>query len=159
MQPRLFIETTIPSYLTARPARDIVIAGQQQVTREWWEFERSKFDLYTSQLVIDEASAGHSEAAERRLACLSEIPRLDLIPDVADLANRILEQGSLPRKASDDAAHIATASVHGLDLLLTWNCRHIANAVIQRDLRQIVSNFGYRMPDIVTPLQLMEFPS
>lgn len=111
MKARLYLETTIPSYLTSRPSRDLIIAGHQQVTREWWEKRRRAFQLYISQLVVDEAKAGDPVAARERLNTLQDLPLLDITPEVTELASGILESGIIPRKAATDAAHIAISAV------------------------------------------------
>src|SRR5665213_2141758 len=121
MKSRLYLETTIPSYLTSRPSRDLIIAGHQQVTREWRERRRDTFQLYLSQLVIDEVSAGDSAAARERLKTPRDLPLLDITPEVTELASRILASGKIPRKAATDAAHIAISAVHGMDFIVTWN--------------------------------------
>src|SRR5438046_246912 len=115
MKSRLYLETTIPSYLTSRPSRDLIIAGHQQVTREWWERRSGTFRIYISQLVVDEVSAGNPFAARERLKGLRDIPLLDITPGVTELASRILASGKIPRKAATDAGHIAIAAVHGMD--------------------------------------------
>lgn len=155
MKSRLYLETTIPSYLTSRPSRDLVVAGHQQITREWWETRRDDFHLYISQLVVDEAGAGDPVAAGQRLKVLEDLPLLDITPEVADVASGILASGRVPRKAATDAAHIAVAAVHGMDFLVTWNCVHIANAVIAKDLVSICREHGYECPAICTPEELM----
>ena len=134
MPRRIYIETTIPSYLTARPSRDIVQAARQQLTREWWDVERRNYDLCISQIVLDEATAGDAEAAQRRMAVIDTLPLLDLTFEVDGLAETIMQSGLLPASASRDAVHIAVTAVHQVHFLLTWNCRHIANATIFRDL-------------------------
>ena len=155
MKPRVYLETTFPSYLTSRPSRDLVIAGHQQVTREWWEVRSTEFQLYISQLVIDEASAGDPAAARERLKVIRTVPMLDITPEVTTLASRILGSRIIPRKAATDAAHIAIAAVHGMDFLLTWNCVHIANAAISRKLRGICRESGWECPVICTPEELL----
>ena len=125
MKSRLYLETTIPSYLTSRPSRDLIIAGHQQITRDWWEKQGTTFQFYISQLVIDEASAGDPVAARERLRVLQDLPLLDITPEVAELASDILASGKIPRKAATDAAHIAVAAVHAMDFLVTWNCVHM----------------------------------
>jgi predicted nucleic acid-binding protein len=154
--PRLYLETTIPSYLTSRPSRDLIIAGHQQITREWWERRRDAFDLYISQLVIDEASAGEPAMARARINVLQDLALLDITPEVAELASGFLASGRIPPKAANDAAHIAIAAVHGLDFLVTWNCVHIANAAIAKGLALICREHGYELPVICTPEELME---
>jgi hypothetical protein len=127
---KVYIETTIVSYLTAWPSRDVVILGQQQMTRDWWDKQREKFDLYTSELVIMEASAGDEQAARGRLEVLATPPVLKLSPEARELAKRLLLEKAFPVKAESDAYHFAIAATNGLEYLLTWNCRHLANATI-----------------------------
>jgi hypothetical protein len=155
MPRRIYIETTIPSYLTARPSRDIVQAARQQLTREWWDVERRNYDLCISQIVLDEATAGDAEAAQRRLAVIDTLPLLDLTFEVDGLAETIMQSGLLPASASRDAVHIAVTAVHQVHFLLTWNCRHIANATIFRDLQHIIMSAGYDVPVICTPEELL----
>ena len=155
MPRRIYIETTIPSYLTARPSRDIVQAARQQLTREWWDVERRNYDLCISQIVLDEAAAGDAEAAQRRMAVIDTLPLLDLTFEVDGLAETIMQSGLLPASASRDAVHIAVTAVHQVHFLLTWNCRHIANATIFRDLQHIIMSAGYDMPVICTPEELL----
>jgi predicted nucleic acid-binding protein len=137
MKSCVYLETTVPSYLTSRPSRDLIIAGRQALTREWWERRRDTFQLYISQLVVDEASAGDPTAARERLKAVQDLQLLDITPEVAELASSILASGRIPRKAATDAAHIAIAAVHGMDFLVTWNCVHIANATIAKALALI----------------------
>jgi predicted nucleic acid-binding protein len=150
------VETTIPSYLTSRPSRDLIIAGHQQITREWWEKRRDAFQLYISQLVVDEASAGDPGAARERLKVIQDLPLLDITPEVEVLASGILASGIIPQKAATDAAHIAVAAVHGLDFLVTWNCVHIANALIAKAVAKICGQHGCECPGICTPEELLE---
>jgi len=149
------LETIIPSYLTSRPSRDLIIAGHQQITREWWETRRDTFQLYISQLAVDEAGAGDPVAARKRLKVLQDLPLLDITPEVAEVASSILASGKVPRKAATDAAHIAIAAVHGMDFRVTWNCVHIANAAIAKALASIYRGHAYECPVICTPEELM----
>ena len=155
MPRRIYIETTIPSYLTARPSRDIVQAARQQLTREWWDVERRNYDLCISQIVLDEVAAGDAEAAQRRMAVIDTLPLLDLTFEVDGLAETIMQSGLLPVSASRDAVHIAVTAVHQVHFLLTWNCRHIANATIFRDLQRLIISAGYDVPVICTPEELL----
>ena len=132
MMPKLYLETSVISYLTARPSRDLILAAHQQITRDWWDFKRKNFQIFVSQLVIQEAGAGDSEAAQKRLQALENIPLLDLTQEVLALAKALLDDGILPTRAKEDALHLAAAAVHKMDFLLTWNCRHIANPDILR---------------------------
>jgi predicted nucleic acid-binding protein len=155
MSETVYIETSILGYLTARPTRNLILAANIEVTKEWWESHRSTFTLYVSQVVLDEVARGDAEIALKRLEILNGLPLVELNQSVRSLAAQFLSRSSLPPKASDDAVHIAAATVHGLDYLLTWNCRHIANAQIQRNLEEISLDFGYQLPVICTPYELL----
>lgn len=155
MSETVYIETSILGYLTARPSRDIVVAANIEITREWWDKRRSYFQLYSSQAVVKETSQGDTEIASQRLKIIRNLALLDLNPSVLDLAEQFLERSSLPAKADVDAIHIAIATVHGMDYLLTWNCKHIANAQIQRKLADICFDLGYELPVLCTPYELL----
>ena len=155
MSPKVYIETTVVSYLTARPSRDLIIAAHQQLTQEWWENRRADFDLYASQLVIQESSAGDAVMAQKRLKILDEVPLLDANREAISLARTLVEKGPIPEKAAVDALHIAVATVHGMDYLLTWNCKHIANAEMQTSVGKICRESGYEPPIICTPEELL----
>ena len=155
MKEKIYLETTIVSYLTAKPNRDLVIAAHQQITQEWWEARRECFGLFISELVIREASAGDEVAAQRRLDALEEIPLLQLNEDSLYLAKELVQKGPIPQKAREDAFHIALATVHGMDYLLTWNCRHIANAEMHKGIASVCISLGYETPIISTPEELM----
>jgi len=155
MQPTVYIETTIPSLLTAWPSGDLQIAAQQVATRDWWETRRGDFELYVSPEVLDEASRGNAEAARLRLEAVANLPVLAVTDDVEELTRRILATGLIPLRATRDAAHIAFASVHGMDFLLTWNCRHIHNAMISRRLSGVCAAMGFTLPVLCTPRELM----
>lgn len=155
MRPKVYLETTIPSYLTAWPSRDLVKAAHQQITREWWQ-NRTRFDLYISQLVLREASGGDAEAARLRLEALRGIPVLALSPAASALAQQLVQQGLLPENTVADALHIAIAVVNGMDYLLTWNCAHIANAALRHRIEAICRASSYEPPILCTPEELME---
>jgi len=151
MAESVFIETTIPSYYVARPSRDVVQAARQQLTIAWWTHKRKEFDLYSSELVVTEVSRGDQEMAEKRLELLDEARLLDLNESVITIAKALVNSGIIPVKAAEDAVHISCAAVHGMDYLLTWNCRHIANPRISRRVRKCLDECGYDMPVICTP--------
>jgi predicted nucleic acid-binding protein len=155
MSETVYIETSILGYLTARATKNLIIAANIEVTRDWWEFRRSNFRLYISQVVLDEIVQGDSEIATQRLEIIRDFPLLELNQAVRDLAGQFLTRSNLPPKAANDAVHIATATVYGLDYLLTWNCKHIANAQIQRKLAEISLDFGYQLPILCTPYELL----
>ena len=152
---RIYIESTIPSYVVARPARDLLQAARQQLTRDWWDLQREQHELFTSPIVLDEIAAGEREMARRRLELMASLTVLELTSAAETLADRVLRSGLLPAQADGDAAHIALATVHKLDILLTWNCRHIANAAIVGRLRRLMETHGYTLPEIYTPEELL----
>ena len=152
----VYIETsTIPSYLTARPSRDVRATAWQQLTSQWWEQERPKYELFTSELVLVEAGSGDPGAAQRRLDSLQDIRQLTISDEAKLLAVRLVADGGIPVRAEADALHVATASVHAIDYLLTWNCRHIDNAATKPIVRSICAVAGYTCPEICTPLELL----
>ena len=154
MKPKVYLETTIVSYLTARPTRDVVMAGMLEQTKKWWDEERNRFDLFVSDIVIREASAGDAVAVRKRLAILREIIAIENDADSQALAEVFLHNMALPAKAADDALHIAIAAVNQMDYLVTWNCRHIANAATRPKLEGLCLAEGYRCPIICTPPEL-----
>ncbi len=153
--PKLYLETTIPSYLTARRSRDLVLVGQQETTRRWWEKKRGDYDLYVSELGLEETAAGDPAMAAARHAALAGLPQLAQTPAVDALAARILQQGIIPTTAAPDAEHIALAAVHAMNFLLTWNCKHIANALHRRRLEAVCVEAGFVCPIICTPASLI----
>jgi len=154
MKPRVYLETSIVSYLASKPSRDIIIAAHQELTNEWWENRRKRFDLYVSQLVIQEARAGDKNAAQKRLDILEPIPLLELNEKVISLA-RVLIDEALPPKAVEDALHISVAVIHGMEYLLTWNCKHIANAEKEHAIAAVCRRNNFEPPIICTPEELM----
>ena len=155
MRRTVYVETSIISYLAGRPSRDLVVAARQQLTHTWWRERRPEFDLYVSQVVLDEARAGDPEAARRRATLVADLPLLDITPDVAELAAALIEHIPLPVRAGADAAHIAVAAYHGMDFLLTWNSAHIANAELRPKVERVCRERGYPAPVLCTPDELM----
>lgn len=153
---KIFLETTIPSYITARPSREWLLGAHQKLTRAWWDDHRRFHQLYTSQLVLDEAASGDAKFAARRLGLLAEAALLGATETSEAFANDIIQSRILPGFAGVDAAHIAVATAHEMDILLSWNCRHIANAANQHALRRVAEARRLRLPVICTPEQLME---
>lgn len=159
MSETVYIETSILGYLTSRSTKNLILAANIEITRDWWESRRNAFILYTSEAVLDEVAQGDAEIAAQRLEILRDFPLLALNQAIQDLAAQFLARSSLPRslppKAKVDAIHIAAATIHGMDYLLTWNCKHIANAQIQGKLAEISLDFGYVLPILCTPNELM----
>ncbi len=155
----VYIETTVLSYLVALPAKDVVIAGHQKTTQDWWSFRRNAFDCYISQVVIDEISAGDPSEVRKRLAVADSLDSLAATESAEQLTESIMKSGILPPKAIRDAAHIAVATVHKVQYLLTWNCKHLANAQIAKRVANLCRLAGYEMPTSCTPEELIEEPS
>ncbi|MFZ4441554.1 MAG: type II toxin-antitoxin system VapC family toxin [Syntrophales bacterium] len=154
MKRKVYIETSVISYLTARPSKTILGAAHQQITLAWWE-TRSQYDLVVSESVLRECGAGDPDAAKKRLAVLNDVPLILITEQALDIANSLIAKGIIPAKAAEDALHIAIATVNGVDYLLTWNCRHIANPEIQRGIAAHLEDIGLSLPFICTPEELL----
>lgn len=154
-KPRVYVETTILSYLTALPSRDLVRAAHQQVTVEWWA-SRDHFSLFVSEAVLAEARRGDPAAAARRLQVADDLEVLAATVEAQSLASALLRSAALPKKAAIDAVHVAMAAVHGMDFLLTWNCTHIANAIMRPRIEAVCEADGFQAPVICTPEELVE---
>jgi len=152
---KVYIETSIVSYLTARPSNSLIAAAWQKETVDWWEIQRKRFSLYISEVVIEEAGRGDELAASRRLAALEDIEILQLDEESVELSKALIGEGGIPKKALDDALHVAVSAVNRMDFLLTWNCRHIDNAEMKPKIRTIIESHGYQCPEIATPIELM----
>jgi hypothetical protein len=152
----VYLETTVVSYLTARPSRDLIVRAHQQITRAWWRTRRSAFDLFISPLVLQEAGDGDPQAARRRLAALARIPVLAAVPGALAVANALRNRGPIPPRAAADAMHIAIAAAHGVEYLLTWNCAHIANAQMRPNIERLCREEGFEPPILCTPEELLE---
>ena len=152
---RVYIETTIVSYLTARLSRDLVTAAHQQMTQQWWADRRTAFDLCASQAVVNEAGGGDETMSRLRLKVLEELPLLDITEEVTNFAEELIRVGPMPPKAAVDAVHVAASVVHRVDYLLTWNCTHLANAAIRTKIDQMCRSRDYAPVVICTPEELM----
>lgn len=156
MKPTVYLETSVIGYVTSWPSRDLVTAANQQLTHTWWRDHRESYDLCLSQFVIDECGAGDAVAAQERMEVLKGIRRLTITDDVKLLAAELILRVPLSQKAEIDALHIAVAAVHGIEYLLTWNCKHIANATLRYPIERVCRSFGCEPPLICTPQELME---
>ena len=158
MRPTAYIETSVVSYLTARPSRDLVIAAYQEITREWWRDAASEFQLVASELVIAEAGAGDPNTAQARLQALESITLINATAEAESLATRLLDMGAVPQQAAADAAHIAIAIAvaNGVEYLVTWNFRHIANAAMRGRIERVCPQAGFEPPVICAPNELLE---
>jgi predicted nucleic acid-binding protein len=146
MKPKVYIETSVISYLTARPSRDVVVAGHQQATQDFWQRLGSEFDPFVSALVIEEAERGDTVPAGRRLNAIRHIPVIAHSSEAEELAKAIVQQQGVPSAYPEDALHIAMASMAGIEFLVTWNFSHINNPFTRILIRQIVEKAGYVCP-------------
>lgn len=151
----VYIETTIVSYLVARPSRDVVVAGHQQTTADWWAKRRGEFICVVSDFLVTEISRGDAAPLGARLRLVEGLPRLQTTPEVLDLARRFVAAGALPRNSEGDALHVALAVAGRVNYLLTWNCAHLANAQLLGRMHEVASKAGWRLPVICTPDELM----
>ena len=147
----VYIETTILSYLVSRPSREIVVAARKEITRQWWEQSKPAYDCVLSQIVLDEIEAGDPTHAANRMNHASTLGVLALNQACLDLAQLYLDRGYVPKNEIRDALHIAVAVISKVDYLLTWNCKHIANAHALRQLRKFSENLGHEFPHVCTP--------
>ena len=151
---KVYVETSVVSNLTARRSYNLIDAARQAATQTWWDTMRCEFDLFVSLLVIDEASKGDFDASRKRLEALKDMSVITITREMEVLAERLLEATAVPRSSYEDAVHIAAATVGKMDYLLTWNCKHIANAVTMPKIFKVCNDFSYQCPIICTPEQL-----
>ena len=153
--PTVYLETSFIGYLTARLSGDLVTAAHQKLTRVWWDEKRHKFALHVSGFVVAEIGAGDPVAIEERMAVLADISQLDIPPDAERVGRALIEKRAIPANAAVDALHVAVAAVCGMDYLLTWNCKHIANAATRDDIATVIRSLGYKPAVLCTPEELM----
>ena len=155
-RPRVYIETTVVSYLVARPSADATLASWQRATRRLWEDYADRFEFVVSDIVLNEASGGDPNAVQQRLGVLSPLTVLEPLSESDTLAQKLLEAGAVPQKSSPDAEHIAIATVHGIDYLVSWNHKHIVNANKRDHINRVCQAAGFKPITIYTPIELME---
>ena len=155
MKQKVYLETSIVSYYTARPNRDLVISAWQEITHEIWPVLYDKFDVFISALVIQEASCGDKEAAKKRLDALSGVPILEITQQVQKVAQSLIDENAIPSESEEDALHIAVASVNGIEFLLTWNFSHINNAFKKSKIIQAIEKQGFIPPEICSPEEFL----
>lgn len=154
MKSVVYIESSVISYLTSRPSRDVIIAGRQAITHDWWENHRNRFELRISVLVEQEISRGDSSAAKLRVERISSIPSLAVSDEATKIAELLLSEGTIPKGSEEDALHIGIAAAQSVDYLLTWNFRHINNAETKSTVIEIVESCGYICPQLCSPEEL-----
>lgn len=156
MKKKIYIETTVVSYLTATPSRDILIAGHQEATRELWTKLSSRYETFVSALVVQEAGRGDANQVQLRLAAISKFPMLDIDEEAQSLAEKIIVKKGIPFEYPEDALHIAVAAVNGIDVIITWNFAHLNNPFTRKKVRNIVEAEGYGCPEVCSPEELLE---
>ena len=156
MKESIYLETTVVSYYTSKPSRDIIVLAHQEITRQWWSMAIKRYDVFISEVVTEEAMLGNQEAVKRRLEELKDFSHLKLNDKVEGMAQVYMEKLEIPEKSFRDAAHLAVASVHNIDYLVTWNCTHLANGKVIKKLMKINESFGIHTPIICMPEELME---
>ena len=156
MKNTVYIETTIPSYLISKLSRDIFVLSHQEITKNWWNNHRKEYSLFTSKIVVEEILRGDPELSKKRKSLLSGIPVLDVTEKIENLAKNYFEFLGIPKKSILDSFHLAIAVYNEIDFLLTWNCKHLANAYTRRKLADYNIKFGYKIPDICTPEELIK---
>jgi hypothetical protein len=154
MKRKVYLETSVISYQTARPSNTVVGVAHQQITAAWWE-TRDQYELFISDVVLDECSGGNPEAAKRRVEVIRGIALLEITDAAIALSRTLIAHSIVPAKAAQDALHISVATIHGMDYLLTWNCRHIANIAIQRKIAHYFESIGLLLPVMCTPEELL----
>ena len=156
MQSSVYIETSVIGYLTSKPSRDLIVAAHQQITGDWWENALRHYNAYISSIVLEEISRGDINVAQLRLEKVSSFPVLEVLPEIRILADTYFSALDIPEKARADSYHLAIASWHGMDFLVSWNCTHIVNGRIKMMIEEINARQGIRTPIICTPEELME---
>ena len=155
MKPKLYLETTVVSFLAARPSKDKVLAGQQESTHRWWREKRHQYEIFLSRLVWDEAAKGDKTAAGRRIKLIRPFRWLQTTAAVVKLAQALVSKKAIPPNAARDAVHIALGAVYGMEFLLTWNFTHINNPATEEQVRTVCHQYGFHCPVICTPDQLL----
>lgn len=156
MKPTVYVETSAISYLTARPSRDLIVAGHQQITADWWFSIRDQVECFVSAFVIQEISRGDQKLAQLRLAAVADFPVLKLNQEIYRLAQHYFAALNIPEKSKIDAFHLAVAAWYGMDYVLSWNCKHIASGRVQKILQALNAKAGRHTPIMCTPEELME---
>lgn len=156
MKPTVYVETTVIGHLASLRRGDVIVAAHQEATRQWWETAPDRFEIVASRLVVQECSSGDEQAARERLQVLGQITLLPTTVQAERLAEALLAGNAVPKSHPEDALHIALAAAHGIEYLVTWNLRHIANAAVRVRIEHVCREAGYQPPVICTPEELLE---
>ena len=155
MIKRIYIETSVISFLTARPSKDVVLAGHQESTHIFWK-SKDAYELFISDMVIQECEKGDSDCAQSRIQAIEGLPVLNVDKQVERLASALIRKNAIPINSLEDAVHIAVASVSAIDFIVTWNFKHINNPFMKQKIRTVINDQGYTMPEICSPEELLE---
>ena len=156
MKPRIYVETSVISYLTARPSSNVMLLARQQFTRELWELQPDHFEAWLSPLVLDEASLGDPQAATARVLACRGLPELEITTEVKAFAQLLVNTGAVPIAEPEDALHIALATLHSVEYIASWNFAHMVGPAAKFKLQNKISALGYRPPIIATPEEIFE---
>ncbi len=150
----VYVESSVISYITAKPKRDVVVSARQALSIEWWESKRSQYEVYISELVIEEIASGDSNAAQKRLDIIKNITTLEATLEAKNLAGLLISEGAVPENSPEDALHIGLAAAQGADYLLTWNFKHINNASTRMKIVKVIESQGFACPILCSPEEL-----
>lgn len=153
-KPKIYIETSVISYLVARPSKDLIVAAHQQITYDWWHDELPKMAPHVSEFVYYEAARGDNNLAQRRLNLIKDFEFIEKNTITEDLADEYLQETKLPEKCRLDCLHMAIASIYGMKYMASWNCKHIVNGVITDKISEVNNSYGISTPNIRTPEEL-----
>ena len=154
MKTSVYVESSVISYLTARPSRDVVKSARQAITEEWWQTDRKRFEVFISALVEEEISSGDASAARRRLDAVKDIPSADISIEAMNIAEALIASVAVPENSKEDALHIGIATANGMEYLLTWNFKHINNAEKKKHIVKVINALGYQCPSLCSPEEL-----
>lgn len=157
MKPKVYVESSVISYLTARPSNDLIKAARQAITEAWWSENPGYFSVFVSELVEEEIAQGHPEAAARRMAITANIKNLSITEEARSIAEHLLSVQAVPARNEEDALHIGIAAANGIDFLLTWNFKHINNACTKAAIRRVIEELGYQCPELCSPEELEKY--
>ncbi len=156
MEKVVYIETTIPNfYYEVRSEPEMV--ARKDWTKEWWDNQRKHYQLVTSIAALEELEQGEYPNKELILDLVSDIPILSINSEILDIVETYINRKLMPADVKGDALHLAVASFHGCDFLLTWNCKHLANANKFSHIRRLNTLLGLFVPSLITPVELLSW--
>jgi len=151
----VYIESSVISYITARPSKDAITSARQVITIEWWDVYKGTFETFISELVLEEIGSGDTIAAEKRLLVVESIPILETTENATKLAKLLIAEKAVPETCIEDALHISIAAVQDIDFLLTWNFKHINNANTRDKISRVITQAKLKSPILCSPEELI----